>query len=337
MTTIVMPERLYRPLTPRAGSRSDVVHSFGARGETDGLTPLDIHDRLLGRDSSASRAGAEADAFDVAGQRFWWVTPAGDDRLTREVDLADHRVTSPNDRLRRAVVEALGHLAEAPWAFAMVHTYITSFAHVELTDPGSGRRPVTSCSLPDIPLCVFFSKAALRHVPPLSVSPKDSTHLLAENIYHEAVHQYVNHQIITEGIFVEEYDSRTSPMVDISWRRNPDGTLQHWQLDRVFHAAMVYGHLTAWRLRALRQLRLDGPTHRTVRQASHDSFTALTELLGALRNHIDVFSPAGALRVGELSGSTRIFHEAMHITLDSEPNSPRTAGRPANSEGVRER
>lgn len=336
MTALMMPERLYRPLMPRAASREAVVGSFGITHETDGLTPLDIHDALLGREEPSCRAGAAAEPFDLAGQRFWWVTPVGGEGLSREVDLAGHRVTAPDDRLRQGVADALRILADAPWAFAMVRTYVTSFAVVELVDAASGRRPVTSCSLPDIPLCVFFSRAALRHVPPLSVSPRDSAYLLAENFYHEAVHQYVNHEIITAGVFAESFDSRTSPLVDITWRRKPDGTPQQWQLDRVFHAAMVYGHLTAWRLRALRQSPLDDVTRRTVEQASHDAISAMSDLLTALHRHIDVFTPAGALRVGELGGAVRIFQEAMDLTLHADPGEPSTAGRVAKCDGRHE-
>ncbi|RAG80678.1 hypothetical protein DN069_36905 [Streptacidiphilus pinicola] len=333
MTDIAMPERLYRPLMPRAESRNGVVGSFGITDETHGLTPFDIHDHLLRRERPTSREGAESHPFEVAGERFWWVTPVGDERLSEEVALQGHRVVTPHALMRRAVVDALGVLAEAPWAFAMVRTYITSFAQVELVRPEAGQRPVTSCSLPDIPLCVFFSRSALRHVPPLSVSTHDSVHLLAENLYHEAVHQYVNHQIITDAVLLDSYDSRTSPMVDIAWRRKPDGSPQQWQVDRVYHAAMVYGHLTAWRLRALRQVELDEPTRRTVRQAAHDSLAALTDLLGALQRHIDVFSTTGALRVGELIGAAQIFNEALAITLHAEDRSGPDAapGRPVES------
>ncbi|GIH98191.1 hypothetical protein [Planobispora takensis] len=315
MPALALPDHLYRPLAPRAGSRGQVADSFGLSGELSGLVPFDIHDLMLGRDDRRTRAGAEAHPFDVAGERFWWIHPSGDGDLNREVGLEGHRVTSPDEPIRRRVHEALTALSGVPWAFAMVRTYITSFALIELDEHAAGQRPITSCSLPDIPLCMFFSRVALKHIPPLSVSLEESVLLLAENIYHESVHQHVNHQIITEGVFTGDYDSRTSPLVDISWRKKSDGSPQQWQLDRVFHAAMVYGHLIAWRLRILRHGGTDDLTRRTIHQASVDSLTVVSELSAALQAHASAFSSTGAMRVGELIGLTQVFQEALQVTL----------------------
>lgn len=102
---------------------------------------------------------------------------------------------------------------------------------------------ITSASFPKLPDYIFISNKALVHIPPNRIFESPSLYALAENIYHEAIHQHVNADVLREEIMAEIFDSATSPKIEISWRRNQEARNQFWELDRAYHAACVYSGL----------------------------------------------------------------------------------------------
>ncbi|MFZ9035978.1 MAG: hypothetical protein ACO2ZM_07655, partial [Francisellaceae bacterium] len=55
--------------------------------------------------------------------------------------------------------------------------------------------------------------------------------------------------IIKNGEFsvIDEYDSDTSPLIDIEWRSESTIRNKRWQLDRALHALHVYANLYEFR------------------------------------------------------------------------------------------
>jgi hypothetical protein len=280
-----------------------------ATTEAVGRIPLDLHDALLGRETGATMATARLKQFRAAGRDFWWLS--GDDSsdaLSAQVDLPGHRLVLPDSETERSVISAIEHIASRPWAMELVGTFISTFAFTEPADVRDSRRLITSCSLPDFPLCVFFSERALVHIPPLTISSQPSVRLLAENLYHESVHQAVNYQLLSSRVLVPSYSSETSPKIPIYWREEAgEQRNRAWELDRVLHAAAVYCHLLAWRYHELRDPDLPAEDRAVIAAASVDAVGATRALCDALTTHISYFTSAGALLVGRLveAGQTR--------------------------------
>ncbi|MEV8213184.1 HEXXH motif-containing putative peptide modification protein [Leifsonia sp. NPDC077715] len=296
----------------RLGLRSASVASTPA-----GLLPIAIHNRLIGRERFSSDEFAVSPLV-VNGHEFYWLNPPAPDTCAK-VGLRGHRIvgdTSGRLETLRAALEIIGMRAQA---LELVRTFITTFGWVEPADDGSSEPLLTSCSLPDLPLMAFVSDMADRHIPPLTVAAEGSPRLLAENIYHESVHQLVNFRILSEDLFRPDYDSRRSPLVPIAWRRTSIKRNQDWPLDRVLHAASVYSQLLDWRLHELRSDILTGTERAAIEKAAVDSLESATFLSAALCENIDWFTPAGALFVGRLAQSAeqrvRMLSDMLEVEL----------------------
>ncbi|MGN9793385.1 hypothetical protein ACTMTU_20110 [Streptomyces sp. OZ13] len=303
----------------RAGDRAGVARTMAgdpALAADEGALPLLLHDVLLGRPPGTTPAFGRTERFRAAGRDFWWLTPSdasGD--LDEQVGLSGHRIARPDEALRSGIVSALEHIASRPWALELVTTYVTTFALAETRDPG-GRRLLTSCSLPDFPLCVFLSPRVFVHIPPVSIHPEPSARLAAENLYHEAVHQAVNHQLLVHGIMTPDYSSDTSPKIPIYWRRTAsEDRNRAWEIDRVLHAAAVYCHLLQWRYHELTDPSLTEAERTTVAAASAESVGALDSLCQALAENIVHFTSEGALFVGRLVAAAEIRSQVMSSLL----------------------
>lgn len=154
--------------------------------------------------------------------------------------------------------------------------------------PDAARPPkavLTSVAVPTLPHCTFLSVKSLRHIPARHVHEGASLYALAENLYHEALHQ----QLSASLVFA---DHEASPIalnrtrVTIPWR---DGAA--WRLDRVVHAAWVYAHLQRLRLRALSSGSVVTDERRLVEQAAAESAPKLDYLLAELRRSPTLAEP----------------------------------------------
>ncbi|MET9231606.1 hypothetical protein [Lentzea sp. NPDC003310] len=301
-------------LIDATGTAAEVAGELGlAHAVPPGTLPFALHDVLLRRPDATSVADAITEPFTVAGREFHWLLPATASRLWDEVGLTGHRLVLPGDDQRATIVAALEFLASRPWAFDLVAKYVTTLAFVE---SDSDADLITSCSLPDFPLCIFFSARAARHVPPVTVTDFPSARLMAENIYHESVHQSVNHLLLTRKVFKPGYSSTTSPKVPIYWRQTASRTRNRaWELDRVLHAAAVYSQLLQWRTAELRADDISEREGEAVRQASKDAVGAVRSLAAALTEHCEHFTSSGALFVGRLVESATLRAELLEHLL----------------------
>ncbi|WP_031508834.1 hypothetical protein [Streptomyces megasporus] len=314
------------PVFLREGTPKDrlgVARGLGggaAIPESAGDLPLVLHDLLLKQPPKSTVGAGRTEPFTAGGHVFWWLGPRdGAGRLDSAVGLAGHRVVWPDDDVRAGIAAALDLIATRPWAMDLVSTYVTTFALAETERSGTRKGLITSCSLPDFPLCVFFSPRVFVHIPPLSIHPVDSVRMAAENLYHEAVHQAVNYQLLAHDILVPEYDSARSPKIPIYWRQSAgEKRNRAWELDRVLHAASVYCHLLHWRYCELVDPTLDAEERKTVINATTDSIGALKSLCDALSEHIDYFTSEGALLVGRLIEAAETRTEVMRTVIQTE-------------------
>lgn len=86
-----------------------------------------------------------------------------------------------------------------------------------------------------------MTETALFHIAPATIFPKKSIYALAENLYHESIHQELSFKLLSSDIFIEDFEPATSVKIEIPWRKTV------WEVDRVLHAAYVY-----WRLIPMR-------------------------------------------------------------------------------------
>ncbi len=146
---------------------------------------------------------------------------------------------------------------------------------------------ITSASFPKLPDAIFISNKALVHIPPNRIFKTPNLYALAENIYHEAIHQHVNARVLSGEIMADQFDSAKSPKIEIAWRRNQEARNQFWELDRAYHAACVYSGLLPLR----REFARAGVEE--FEAAVADGGQALIYLLDNLENYYDYFKSAG--------------------------------------------
>lgn len=110
---------------------------------------------------------------------------------------------------------------------------------------------ITSLTVPKIPNASFISKKALYHNPPEFIHSKDvEINILAENIYHEMIHNKLNNLIYYKKFFKSNYDRKelTGQFKINAWESYKDW---EWELDRVVHATTVFVHLIKFRKQEL--------------------------------------------------------------------------------------
>jgi hypothetical protein len=297
--TLHVPHGTDLSLLDATGTAQEVARDLDWKGTcATGSLPFALHDVLHGRADSATADSAITERFFVAEREFHWLLPATSSALWEKVALTGHRLVLPDAVQRQSIIGGLEHLATRPWAFDLVAKYVTTIAFVE-SEPGTP--VITSCSLPDFPLCVFISERVARHIPPSTVTPTPHARLAAENLYHESVHQAVNHLLLSRQLFRPGYSSATSPKVPIYWRQTDSQTRNRaWELDRVLHATAVYCHLLQWRAVELCDTALHGPSREAVAEAAAEAVGAVRSLAGALMEHTDQFTGEGAVFIGRL-------------------------------------
>lgn len=108
-------------------------------------------------------------------------------------------------------------------------------------------RQITSLSVPNYPFSCFISKNAAFHLAPDIINREGGVFYLAENIFHEMVHNQVNIDLLELDLLHPSYNSDDSPKIEIEWRRTSNNTKQTWQVDRAVHALWVYSYLVKFR------------------------------------------------------------------------------------------
>ncbi|MGW2840581.1 hypothetical protein ACWCWD_22660 [Streptomyces sp. NPDC001493] len=198
--------------------------------------PFAEHARVLHRDTVS-----------VSGVDFDWFDGKLPDQIATEINLSDYDIVEHNDDRRTALSHALERLANVhPEGFERVGAFVRGLLWVA-HKPGVRASSLTSSSDPALPYIIVFSDKARHHIPPNTVSEQPSHLFLAENILHEGTHQSVSFHVLLNQVFSEEYSSATSPKIEIAWRSQSSQRNQAWEVDRAFHATVVYNQLIRFR------------------------------------------------------------------------------------------
>lgn len=151
---------------------------------------------------------------------------------------------------------------------------------------------LTSVAIPTLPHCTILSVKSLRHIPAKHVYEGASTYALAENIFHEALHQQLSASLVFGSKLMCDADAANLSSVHIPWRN------ASWEIDRVIHAAWVYSNLQKLRLRALSMPNLLGSEITIVKNAENESRPKL-EFLSTKLESIQSFLPRASRQIIE--------------------------------------
>jgi hypothetical protein len=217
--------------------------------------------------------------------------------------LPSHRELKTSSLRNEALTRALSILRSTDInAYSLTKEYCHHIHWMELRPEFINQDDrITSASFPGQPFHIYISNKALLHIPPNSLFSEPSFFALAENIFHEAIHQKVNQQILTGEIFSEHFDSRTAPKIHIKWRSGQALRNQYWEIDRTLHAACVYSGLIELRKKVLQQ-ELSGE-ERAVFMAALAPAGACNEFLLAQLQRVEFknyFKPKGLELICEL-------------------------------------
>lgn len=160
---------------------------------------------------------------------------------------------------------------------------------------------LTSCTFPSMPFSIFLSNKALFHIPPKNIFDENSLALLAENIYHEAVHSAINYQILYDDIFIDEYDSKKSEKILIPWRQNQiEERNKAWEIDRVYHATIVYRNVIDFRKSILYTDFISEKEKEFIQDSIPSAIKSYNFLLKELNNKKKYFTKNGLKSLSEL-------------------------------------
>lgn len=264
---------------------------------------------MFGGKGSGLLDRVRGEVVSTGGVSVLWLDEEPGRELTPYLPLPSHRPLPHGPELRALLVAAIDHLAAFPPALDLFSAFIRVVALVELREDYRKRdSQITTSSFPVLPYCAFFSERSFRQLPPRCVSRVPSARFLSENLYHEAIHQALTIQLLLTDVLAPDYDSATSPKVDIYWREEEDlqaetgGSKgnQQWEVDRVLHAAVVYGHVLEYRLHQLRDPALLPYERELFEEAVRTGAESARYLSAALREHGRFFTPGGLRLVTDL-------------------------------------
>jgi hypothetical protein len=284
--------------------------------------PFALFGELTGR-AEASSALLEAIAGEqlrVGDDDYLWLD-ALPDELWQELPLRSHEVVPHTPELRDAITDGLCLMQMIdPEAYRLVRTFVRVIAWVQLRGDYQARdSQITSSSFPVLPFCVFVSPKAQRHIPPNTILDVSSSWLLSENLFHEAVHQAINMNLLLFDVFAPHYDSRLAPKVNIPWRGTSVRRNQEWELDRVFHASVVYRHLLDYRAKLLAEADLNVEERGAFLEATDAGISAAKFLSASLVKFPQYFTDHGRATVEKLVGEVSEASERAELAAAEHP------------------
>ena len=171
--------------------------------------------------------------------------------IWQTLPLSEYQFIVMNEQCIEQIKDAVYYLADThaeliqnKAAFLKVIGFLELRENMEKT-----HHRITSVTIPSLPLCSFFSESAGLHIPPGTVIKNHSKVFLAENIYHEMVHNMVNVNLLEADLLHENYDAKTcNEKIMIPWRSDdPEMRNRYWEIDRALHALSVYDSLLFFR------------------------------------------------------------------------------------------
>lgn len=213
------------------------------------LQKVSVLFEMLDDKGKISLSGIEHTKLKVGSSEFIWVHGDLPAAIQESLPITSHRIAGFSKSRFEFLKAAYEHLRiNHPGAFDLVANFSPVITWAELKPEFLGKDSlITSSSFPALPLVSWISDKALRHIPPNNISDQPEVHILAENIFHEAIHQRVNLTLLTREIFVDDFEASTAPKLPIAWRSNQSSRQQNWELDRVLHAIFVYSGLVEYR------------------------------------------------------------------------------------------
>lgn len=233
-------------------------------------------------------------------------------KIWSSLPIQSHEIVKTTPKIENIVTTALQHLQKNHfYAYELIKEFVHSIVYVKLKTDFTGQdSQITSSSFPIMPLSIFISDKAGFHIPPNNISKDISHRFVAENIYHEAIHQVINMNILLFDIFNENFDSKYSPKIEIPWRYNQVKRNQYWELDRAYHATIVYSRVLRYRINELRDESLLAFEKNIFEGAVKSGVDAVTHLIKSLEQYKSYFSANGQEQLD-------ILHEDIKQVLKS--------------------
>jgi hypothetical protein len=236
-------------------------------------------------------AGAEFGMISVPhGSAAWERMPFP---LERCIDVLDEHLIY--------VQRGIEHLASAyPIGFDCFRRFVRLLTWLQPSPELTHDPEITSASFPSLPLWIFFSNRATVHIAPSAIGTRPSPRFLADNFYHESVHQAVNGLLLFGDVLVDDYSSERSPRVKIPWRSSSDARNREWELDRVFHASMVYESILEYRNSEIADRTIEPWERHIFERSSAAAVDALAYLSAALMENRHLLTSEGCRVVQQL-------------------------------------
>ena len=157
-------------------------------------------------------------------------------------------------------------------AYDTIQRHTHSLIWVQVIDKSKPTQLFSSTTF-HTPLGVtFLTDLSLRYIPPDVVFSSTSCFALAENLYHEALHQQLYHFIDNHEVLHPSVRGEKGGDIFIPWRN------VHWKLEHALHAYYVYVHIA--RLRAMADAHFE--LHRATRGAN-DAVEQLASSIDAFK------------------------------------------------------
>ncbi len=216
--------------------------------------------------------------------------------------IKSHEIVVPDNEVVECLVKSLMHLQETfESGFIIVKEFVKYIVWTRLKAKNVMLdTQITSSSFPKMPFVIFVSDKANYHIPPNNISKEKSFRILAENIYHEAVHQAVNMNILLNDIFIEEFTSATSEKIEIPWRNLSVKRNQFWEVDRAYHATVVYYQLLKYRFTQLQDNNISEQERAFFHSAIQSGLESALFLSKALLDKRKYFTEVGECKINEL-------------------------------------
>lgn len=224
--------------------------------------------------------------------------------LLKNTPLNNHTISQFDNKFKDYLVKSLKFIKNNfNKEYEIIRSNIKVFVNVEIKhNHAQNESTLTSCTLPSLPYFIFISQKALFHIPPNSISSFENHMILSENIFHEALHQIVNLSILFDTVLPENYDSKYSKKITIPWRQQQkENRNKDWEIDRVFHATVVYANLISFRKSLLNAL---DDTEKDIyfffNESMCEAEKSFEYLLSALKSNINLFGLKGKLVINAM-------------------------------------
>ena len=227
-----------------------------------------------------------------------WGTVVADSFLRDRLNLVGHRMAAhspPRETWLRSAAELLSALSSP--AAECVNSFIGLIVWLDVD--ANAPEPITSSSFPAVPHLTAMTDKSSRELLPDSYLPEASAWVLAEDLYHESLHQWLSATMMIHDIFVENYIAAEGPLIEIPWRNS------RWPVDRSLHSLFVYSHLVQLRICHLHEADVSFAEREAVVSALPAAIDAIRQLIPQLESERSCYTPLGQQLLDEIVAKAR--------------------------------